>query len=274
MRVLVTGAAGMLGRDLVALLRADHEVTAVDLDVDITVPQVVDACVAACRPEAVFHLAAWTDVDGAEAREVDALVVNGVGTANVARAAERVGAALVVVSTDYVFDGTASPYAEDDPVAPIGAYGRTKLAGEEAAVAEHPKGARVARTAWLYGAHGRNFVDTMRRLGAERDEVSVVSDQEGCPTWTRDLAPALVALLDQPPGIYHTAGAGSVTWAGLAEAVFAEAGIDCRVVPVSTAEFGRPAPRPVRSVLQVTKPGAPRLRDWREALADYLKETT
>lgn len=270
MRMLVTGALGMLGRDLVPLLSRDHEVTAVDLDVDVTDPAAVDACVDACRPEAVFHLAAWTDVDGAEAREVDALVVNGVGTANVARAAERVGAALVVVSTDYVFDGTASPYAEDAAVEPIGAYGRTKLAGEEAALAEHPKGTRIARTAWLYGAHGPNFVDTMRRLGAERDAVSVVADQEGCPTWTRDLAPALVALVDQPPGVYHTAGAGSVTWAAFAEAIFAEAGLACRVTPVSTAEFGRAAPRPARSVLAVTKPGAPRLRHWREALVEYL----
>ena len=166
MRVLVTGAAGMLGRDLVPLLLADHEVTAVDLDVDITDPRAVDACVAGARPEAVFHLAAWTDVDGAEEHEADALVVNGAGTANVARAAARAGAALVVVSTDYVFDGTSSPYAEDASVAPIGAYGRTKLAGEQAALAEHPTGTRIARTAWLYGAHGRNFVDTMRRLGA------------------------------------------------------------------------------------------------------------
>jgi dTDP-4-dehydrorhamnose reductase len=264
----------MLGRDLVPLLAADHDVTAVDMDVDITDPKAVDACVADCRPEAVFHLAAWTDVDGAEEHEVDALVVNGVGTANVARAAERAGAALVVVSTDYVFDGTDSPYDEDAPVAPIGAYGRTKLAGEEAALAEHPKGTRIARTAWLYGAHGRNFVDTMRRLGAERDEVTVVADQEGCPTWTRDLAPALVALLDQPPGIYHTAGSGSVTWAGFAEAIFAEAGLDCRVSPVTTAEFGRPAPRPARSILAVTKLGAPCLRHWRGALVDYLKETS
>lgn len=260
----------MLGRDLVPLLSVDHEVTAVDLDVDVTDPRAVDACVARCRPEAVFHLAAWTDVDGAEEREVDALVVNGVGTANVARAAERLGAALVVVSTDYVFDGTEAPYGEDDPVAPVGAYGRTKLAGEEAAIAEHPKGTRIARTAWLYGEHGPNFVDTMRRLGADRDEVRVVADQEGCPTWTRDLAPALRALVDLPPGVYHTAGAGSVTWAGLAEAVFAEAGLACRVMPVSTEEFGRPAPRPARSVLAVTKPDAPRLRHWREALVEYL----
>ena len=273
MRVLVTGAAGMLGCDLVPLLEVDHEVTAVDLDVDITDRDAVDVCFAGCRPQAVFHLAAWTDVDRAEEYEAVALRVNGVGTANVARAAARVGAPLVVVSTDYVFDGTRSPYAEDAPVAPIGAYGRTKLAGEEAALAEHPEGTRIARTAWLYGSRGRNFVDTMRGLGEARDEVSVVADQEGCPTWTCDLAPALIALVDQPAGIYHTAGAGSVTWADFAVAVFEEAGLECRVVPVSTAEFGRPAPRPARSVLAVTKPGAPRLRHWREALVDYLGRT-
>ena len=123
------------------------------------------------------------------------------------------------------------------------------------------------------GAGGRNFVDTMRRLGSERDEVEVVDDQTGSPTWTRDLAPALEALLDRPPGVYHAAGAGEVTWAGLARAVFEETGCACRVRPVATAALGRPAPRPRYSALASTRPGAPRLRDWREALADYLKET-
>jgi dTDP-4-dehydrorhamnose reductase len=273
MRVLVTGAAGMLGRDLVPFLAADHDVAAVDLDVDVTDPDAAAACFARVRPQAVFHLAAWTDVDGAEEHEAQALVVNGDGTGNVARAAATAGAPLVVVSTDYVFDGTKDrPYVEDDPVAPLGAYGRTKLAGERAALTEHPTGTRIARTAWLYGAHGRNFVDTMRRLATERDEVSVVDDQEGSPTWTKDLAPALVALLDLPPGIYHTAGGGSVTWAGFAEAIFAEAGLACRVRRTTTAAHGRPAPRPARSVLAVTRPGAPRLRHWREALRDYLRE--
>jgi dTDP-4-dehydrorhamnose reductase len=273
-RVLVTGAAGMLGRDLVDQLAGRHEVTAVDLEVDVTDPEAVQACVEGCRAEAVFHLAAFTDVDGAEEREDDAARVNIQGAANAARAAAAVGAALVLPSTDYVFDGAkGAPYTEDDIAAPLGAYGRTKFAGERAARALCPD-TRVARTAWLYGAHGRNFVDTMRRLGAEQDEVAVVDDQEGSPTWTRELGPALEALLERPPGVYHTAGAGSVTWAGLAAAVFEEAGLDCRVRPITTAELGRPAPRPALSALASTRPGAPRLRPWREALADYLEEAS
>jgi dTDP-4-dehydrorhamnose reductase len=273
-RVLVTGAAGMLGRDLVAHLAGRHDVTAVDLEVDVTDPAAVADCVAACRPEAVFHLAAWTDVDGAEAHEAEAAAVNADGAGIVAAAAAAAGAALVLPSTDYVFDGRkGAPYAEEDAPGPLGAYGRTKLAGERAARARHPGGARVARTAWLYGAGGRNFVDTMRRLGSERDEVEVVDDQTGSPTWTRDLAPALEALLHRPPGVYHAAGAGQVTWAGLARAVFAETGCPCRVRPVTTAALGRPAPRPRFSALSTTRRGAPRLRDWREALADYLEET-
>lgn len=270
----MTGAAGMLGRDLVTHLAARHDVVGVDMEVDVRDPRAVGDCVREVAPQAVFHLAAWTDVDGAEDREHDAEAVNAQGSGNVALAAAEVGAALVIPSTDYVFDGTAGrAYAEDDTPGPLGAYGRTKLAGEHAALAACPSGTRVARTAWLYGAAGRNFVDTMRRLGEERDEVSVVDDQEGSPTWTRDLAPALEALLDRPPGIYHTAGGGSVTWAGLARAVFEEAGIDCRVAPLTTADLGRPAPRPAFSALAVTRPGAPRLRPWREALRDYLKET-
>lgn len=269
----MTGAAGMLGRDLVPHLAARHDVVGVDMEVDVTDPVAIGDCVREVAPQAVFHLAAWTDVDGAEEREQDAEAVNAGGSGNVAAAAAEAGAALVVPSTDYVFDGAAGrAYAEDDAPNPLGAYGRTKLAGERAALAAHPGGTRIARTAWLYGAHGRNFVDTMRGLGAERDEVSVVDDQEGSPTWTRDLAPALEALLDQPPGVYHTAGGGAVTWAGFARAIFEEAGIACRVRPITTAELGRPAPRPARSPLAVTRPGAPRLRPWREALRDYLKE--
>lgn len=272
----MTGAAGMLGRDLIPFLasRGDDPV-GVDMEVDIRDPAAVAACLSEVRPEGVIHCAAWTDVDGAEERESDALAVNGDGAGNVAAAAAGLGVPMVQVSTDYVFDGTAAgDYPEDAPTAPIGAYGRTKLAGERAVLAAHPHGARVARTAWLYGAHGRNFVDTMRRVGAERDEVTVVDDQLGCPTWTRDLAPVLRDLLDLPPGVYHTAGGGSVTWAGFAREIFRLTGIGCRVLPITTAELGRPAPRPARSVLAVTRPGAPRLRDWREALADYIAEAT
>ncbi len=265
----------MLGRDLVPHLAARHEVTAVDLEVDVTDPEAVGACVRDCRPEAVFHCAAWTDVDGAEAHEERASAVNRDGTWIVAEAAARAGAPLVVPSTDYVFDGAkGAPYVEDDAPAPLGAYGRTKLAAERAAMAAHPGGARVARTAWLYGAGGRNFVDTMRGLGAECEEVAVVDDQEGSPTWARDLSAALEALVDAPPGVYHTAAAGSVTWAGLAEAVFADGGLDCRVRRITTAELGRPAPRPAFAPLAVTRPGAPRLRPWREALRDYLEATS
>jgi dTDP-4-dehydrorhamnose reductase len=275
-RVLVTGAAGMLGRDLLAHLAArGDDPVGVDMEVDIRDPAAVGACLDRVRPDAVIHCAAWTDVDGAEGAEDAALAVNGAGAGNVAAAAARHGVPLVQVSTDYVFDGTsADDYAEDAPTAPIGAYGRTKLAGELAVLAAHPGGARIARTAWLYGAGGRNFVDTMRRVGAERDEVTVVDDQLGCPTWARDLAPALRDLLELPPGIYHTAGAGSVTWAGFAREIFRLGGIPCRVLPITTQELGRPAPRPARSVLAVTRPDAPRLRDWREALADYIAEAT
>ena len=271
-KILVTGASGMLGRDLVSHLQARHDVIGCDLEVDITQPEMVGRFISEIRPEAIIHCAAWTDVDGAEASEAAALAVNGAGAGNVAAAAARVDARLVVVSTDYVFDGSGqTDYREDAPTSPIGAYGRTKLAGEHAATAAHPGGVRIARTAWLYGRNGRNFVDTMLRVGAERGVVDVVTDQLGCPTWTRDLAPALEALIDLPAGVYHTAGAGSVTWAGFAEAIFAEAGVDCAVRNIRTAELGRPAPRPARSVLAVTNAEGPRLRPWREALRDYIR---
>ena len=263
----------MLGQDLVAFLAPRHEVIGCDLEVDVTDAAAIDALIDAICPEGIIHCAAWTDVDGAETNEAAAHALNAGGSENVARAAARHGAVLVALSTDYVFDGTSeSAYTEDAPTAPLGAYGRTKLAGEQAAVEAHPLGTRIVRTAWLYGAGGRNFVDTMRALAATHDEVQVVADQTGSPTWTKDLAPALEAGLTQPPGIYHATGSGSVTWAEFAEAIFTEAGVSCRVRPITTAAFGRPAPRPARSVLGVTRPGFPRLRPWRDALRDYIRE--
>lgn len=274
MRVMVTGASGMLGRDLVAHLAQRHEVVEVDLDMDVTDRAAVLERVRAERPDAIIHCAAWTDVDGAEEHEEAAQAVNADGAGNVAVAAAELGVPMVYPSTDYVFPGTAGrPYGEHDPVAPLSAYGRTKLAGEREAARQHPEGLRVARTAWLYGAAGRNFVDTMRRLGAARDELTVVHDQEGCPTWTRELAPALEALIDLPPGVYHTAGGGSVTWADFARAIFEETGTDCAVVSITTEQLGRPAPRPACSALVSHREDAPRLRHWREALRDYLRET-
>lgn len=222
----------------------------------------------------VFHLAAWTDVDGAEEHEEQALVVNGEGTRNVAIAAREAGAALVAVSTDYVFPGTGGPYAEDDATDPLQAYGRTKLAGERLAELEYPDGTRIARTAWLYGAHGRNFVDTMIAVGSDpgRGHVDVVADQVGCPTWTKDLCPALVDVAGLPPGTYHAAGGGSTSWAGLAREAFRLADVQCEVRDTTTEAFARPAPRPAVSVLEVTHEGAPRLRAWEDALADYIRE--
>jgi dTDP-4-dehydrorhamnose reductase len=273
MRTLVTGADGLLGRALMPVLAARGEVIGADRDVDVTDAHALDDWVRGHRPDAVVHLAAWTDVDGAESREDEAAAVNAGGAANVARAAARAGAVLILPSTDYVFAGDAGrPYCEDDPVGPINAYGRTKLAGERAALAAHPHGVRIARTAWLYGAGGGNFVDTMRRVGADRDAVEVVDDQRGSPTWTGDLAPALVALIERPPGIYHVACGGSATWADLAEAVFAETNAACRVRRIASAAAGRAARRPACSALISARADAPRLRHWRAALSAYLRE--
>lgn len=274
MTALVIGHRGMLGTDLMGhLLGQGHEVVGRDLpELDITDRKAVIRAVSEAGADAVFHLAAWTDVDAAEEHEVQALLVNGEGTRNVAIACREAGATLVAVSTDYVFPGTGGPYDEDAATDPIQAYGRTKLAGERLAEMEYPDGTRIARTAWLYGANGRNFVDTMLGLAATRDQVDVVADQTGCPTWTKDLCPALVALVDQPAGVFHTAGGGSTTWADFAREIFRLARVDCRVVDTTTAALARPAPRPETSILEVTRPGAPRLRAWEDALADYIGE--
>ena len=270
MRLLVTGAAGMLGRDVVAAAEsAGHDVTALARrDLDIADPAAVRAAVDAARPEAVVNCAAWTDVDGAEEHEADATRINGDGAGNLAAAAPYV----VHVSSDYVFDGTATvPYREDDPTGPAGAYGRSKLAGELAVAAAGNQHA-VVRSAWLFGVHGKNFVATMLRLAEDRDEVNVVADQIGCPTFTGHLAPALVEIAEQRlGGVMHVAGGGSCSWHELAQATFEEAGADCRALPVTTAEFPRPAPRPAWSVLGSTRPEVPALPAWREGLSAYLR---
>lgn len=269
MRLLVTGAAGMLGRDVAAAAEsAGHDVTALARsDLDIADPAAVRAAVAAARPDAVINCAAWTDVDGAEEQEADATRINGEGAGHVATAAPYV----VHVSSDYVFDGTAtSPYREDDATGPAGAYGRSKLAGELAVAAAG--GHAIVRSAWLFGVHGKNFVATMLRLAEDRDEVNVVADQIGCPTFTGHLAPALVDIAEQRlSGVLHVAGGGSCSWHELAQATFEEAGVDCRALPVTTAEFPRPAPRPAWSVLGSTRPEAPALPPWREGLSAYLR---
>jgi dTDP-4-dehydrorhamnose reductase len=272
-RYLITGAAGMLGQDLQAAL-AGRTVTALArAELDITDPDAVTA--ATKGHDVIINAAAYTKVDDAETHEDLAQSINATGAANLARAAAANGAKLVQVSTDYVFDGTAtSPYPEDAPRNPVSAYGRTKAAGEQLATELNPKGTFIVRAAWLYGAHGPNFAKTMLRLASGHDTVSVVNDQIGQPTWTLDLARQIVALLDSgaPAGVYHATNSGSGSWFDFAQAVFREAGLDpARVEPTDSSQFVRPAPRPAYSVLghdAWARIGLPPLRDWRDALAD------
>ena len=210
----------------------------------------------------VLHAAAWTDVDGAESDPAGAELVNVGGTRNVA----ALGVPVVYFSTDSVFDGTKlEPYLESDEPRPVSVYGRTKLEGEQ-----EVHDGWIVRSSWLFGWTGTNFVRTMLRLGAGRDELSVVADQQGCPTYVGHLADATRELLELPQGIWHVAADGDCTWADFAEAIFEEAGLDCRVRRITTAELGRPAPRPAYSVLRSERPEAPRLPHWREGLRECL----
>jgi len=212
----------------------------------------------------VLHAAAWTDVDGAESDPQSAAAVNVGGTQHAA----ELGAPLVLFSTDYVFDGRKrEPYVESDAPNPQSAYGRTKLHGEAAA----GEGAWIVRSSWLFGWTGRNFVRTMLALGAGRDEVAVVADQRGCPTYVGHLAAATRELVELPSGIWHLAAEGECTWADFAEAIFEEAGLDCRVRRITSEELGRPAPRPAYSVLRSEREGAPLLPHWRDGLRACLE---
>ncbi len=275
-RWLVTGAGGMLGTDLVAVLR-EHGRDVVPLDrarLDLRDSAAVRAAVRDIRPGVVVNCAAWTAVDDAETREEEARAVNGDAVGVLARECEAAGARLVQPSTDYVFDGRSrEPYAEDaEPTEPVNAYGRTKLAGERMVTEILPADGYVVRAAWLYGAAGRNFVRTIIRLAAERETVDVVDDQRGQPTWAADLARRIVALVESgaPAGIYHGTNSGSTTWCGLAREIFTLLGADPdRVRPVTSAEFPRPAARPADSVLAHggwARAGLAPMRHWRDAL--------
>jgi dTDP-4-dehydrorhamnose reductase len=279
LRALVVGAAGQLGADLMAVLgRSARGLTRAD--VDVTDGEAIRRAVGdwaldvrdLTGPRVVFNAAAWTDVDAAEDDEDAAYAANAVAPAHLAVAAANVNARFVHVSTDYVFPGDATaPYEPTDAVGPRSAYGRTKLAGEQAALSVTGE-AYVVRTAWVYGATGRNFVKTMTRLERERDTVSVVDDQRGSPTWSHDLATGLVDLARKgpEPGVYHCTNAGEATWYDLARAVFEEVGADPeRVRRCGTEDFPRPALRPAYSVLSGERwaaAGLTPLRDWRDAL--------
>lgn len=276
---LVTGAAGMLGQDLVGVLRGQgEEVTGLTrADLDITDEAAVREAVTGYRPQVVINCAAWTAVDDAETQEAQALAVNGHGAANMAAACRTVGARLVQVSTDYVFSGDATkPWAEDDLPAPRSAYGRTKLAGEQAVLSQLPYTGYVARTAWLYGEYGSNFVRTMIRLEASQPTVDVVTDQLGQPTWSRDVAYQLVALAraDARPGIYHATSSGQTSWFRLAQEVFRLIGADPdRVRPTTSSRYRRPAPRPAYSVLghgTWAAAGIAPIQDWQKALRQAI----
>jgi dTDP-4-dehydrorhamnose reductase len=290
MRVVVTGAAGQLGSDLCRVLEEDPRALAwqgmTRAELDVTNAAQVRAVLRdQTRPAkiqgglVVINTAAWTDVDGAESDEAGAYALNASAPGLLAASCAEVGATLVHISTDYVFPGDAGrPYDVDDPTGPASAYGRTKLAGEQAVRTVLPDASYVVRTSWVYGASGGNFVKTMARLEGQRETLTVVDDQRGCPTWSADLARGLVDLAASSavPGTYHLAGGGETTWYGLARAVFEELGVDPdRVQPTTSAEFVRPAPRPAYSVLSSRAwqaAGLTPLRDWREALTVAFRE--
>lgn len=277
MKVLITGGRGMLARDLTAQFSRGHDVTTMARP-ELDIRSLTDCRGATTGRDVVVNAAAWTDVDGAEAHEAEAFGVNAVGAGNLARACHETGARLVHLSTDYVFAGDAdTPYPETAPSAPRSAYGRTKAAGEWAVRAE-TSNALIVRTAWLYGAGGQNFVRTMARLAGERESISVVDDQLGQPTTTRDLAVFVRTLVEDevPSGTYHGSSEGETTWFGLCRAVFEELGLDTeRVQPTTTAEFPRPAPRPAYSVLghdRTREVGVDLLPDWRTALTETIHD--
>ncbi|HUA06397.1 MAG TPA: dTDP-4-dehydrorhamnose reductase [Solirubrobacteraceae bacterium] len=277
MRFVITGAAGMLGQDLVAAATsAGHGAVALSrAELDISDRGAVGDALRGARADVVINCAAWTNVDSAETSPADALEVNGAGAGNVARAAAASGAWTIHISTDYVFDGSKrSPYVESDVVGPVSAYGRSKLAGEREVAAEAPEGHTILRSSWLFGAGGPCFPATILRLAGERDQLLVVDDQVGCPTFTGHLAAALVDLGARPVrplGIVHLAGGGECSWYEFAREIVAGSGLPCEVKACTTEEMPRPATRPAYSVLRTERPEQiPSLPDWRQGLADYV----
>lgn len=275
MKLLVTGAAGMLGRDvMLAAGNAGHAIVGYGrAELDVTDPGQLDRRLELERPDVVINCAAWTDVDGAEDAEDAAFAVNGSGAGNVAAAAAKVEARIVHISTDYVFDGVkGAAYVESDQPAPLSAYGRTKLAGEEAVAAAN-KRHFIVRSAGLFGIGGRNFVDTMLRLSEAQSEVTVVRDQVGSPTYTWHLAYGVVRLIEGIEyGIHHMAAGEQCSWYEFAREIFEQANVECRVLSITSDEFGAAAPRPAFSALVSQREHAIRLPPWRDGLAGYLAQ--
>lgn len=275
MRVLVTGAGGMLGRDTVeACVARDHEVHGLPrAELDITRSAEVEAAIAEIEPHAVINCAAYTNVDGAESDERSAMLLNDAAAALVSSVAASHGAKIVHVSSDYVFDGAKrTPYVESDLTGAISAYGRSKQAGETSVAVSNPDHF-IVRSSWLFGTNGPNFIETMLRLSGEQAEVIVVTDQVGCPTYTRHLAEALALLAESDDfGIHHIAGGGRCSWYDFAQEIFDQEGVECRVMAGTTEMLARPAPRPAFSALVSEHPDPIVLPDWRQGLAEYLAE--
>lgn len=276
MHVMIIGAEGMLGHDLEDILSKDHKVGTTTIDtLDITDIEKTIETVKDINPDVLVHAAAFTDVDGSESKEDLAYNVNALGTRNVAIACQEAGSALVYISTDYVFDGTkGQPYREYDQTNPLSVYGKTKHQGE-VYIRDILNKFYIVRTAWLYGYHGPNFVTTMLKLAENHDSISVVSDQIGSPTYTRDLATAINQLITKPSyGIYHVTNSDHCSWYEYAQEIFQNAGIDIEIKPVSTEEFGSPAPRPLYSVLDNYNwrmEGFPPIRSYKDALKEYME---
>jgi dTDP-4-dehydrorhamnose reductase len=277
MRLLITGAAGMLGKDAArAATAAGHEAHALArAELDITDAAEVRAAFETAQPHVVLNCAAWTDVDVAETHFDEALAVNGAGAGHVARAAAEVGAWVVLVSSDYVFNGRKTePYVESDRTEALSAYGRSKLAGELAVAEAAPGRHTIVRSSWLFGTGGPCFPATILRLAADRDELTVVADQVGCPTFTGDLADALMRLCAHPlSGVIHVAGQGACSWFEFARAIVERSGLPCKVLPGRTEDLARPAARPAYSVLGSERM-TERLPHWRDGLWQYMVERT
>ena len=274
MKILITGAYGMLGSDLREVLKNFELVCAGSKDLDITDEEKVIDFICENKPDFVINAAAYTAVDDCESHYDDAYAVNALGPRNLAIACNKIDVPLVHISTDYVFDGSKrTPLIENDKLGPESAYGKTKLAGEEF-IQENTDKYFILRTAWLYGLHGNNFVQTMLNLAENHDEITVVNDQIGSPTYSLDLAVAITNLLNSDKyGIYHVTNEGECSWYDFACEIFEMSNIDVKVIPVSTEEFPRPAPRPHYSVLNNKKwnaSGFVPMRDYKEALGAYL----
>ncbi|MCJ7522446.1 MAG: dTDP-4-dehydrorhamnose reductase [Dehalococcoidia bacterium] len=278
MKVLVTGAAGMLANDLIPLLKEKgHEVFAPPEDMlDITHIETVKTVADSCGPEIIANCAAFTRVDEAESEEYQALMVNGFGVQNLCLVCQERNIPLVHISTDYIFDGTKEgPYTIYDAPNPIGAYGRSKLLGEKY-VLWLLKKFYLIRTTWMFGTYGRNFIDTMLEIAQTQKKISVVNDQRGCPTWTRHLSEAVVQLIEtERYGIYHVTSSEPTTWFNFASEIFRLAGMDIELVPVTSDQFPTPARRPLNSVLDpfpLPQLLGREMPSWREGLKEHLKQ--